>query len=114
MVESPTAQSSRAELGSVLKAVADPHRRRILALLAERDLPVGAIAKQLPIGRHAVMKHLRVLQSARLLSVRPEGRAHIQTLNAAPLRSVEAWLTRFEGFWDESLQRLKRQVEEAP
>jgi len=105
---------SRTELGSVLKAIADPHRRRILDLLAERDLPVGGIAERLPIGRHAVMKHLRVLQSAHLLSVRPAGRTRIQTLNAAPLRSVEDWLGRFAAFWDDSLQRLKRQVEEAP
>ncbi len=104
--------SSRTELASVLKAISDPRRRRILDLLAARDLPVGAIAEQLPIGRHAVMKHLRVLRSARLLSVRPAGRAHIQTLNAAPLRSVADWVGRFEAFWGDSLQRLKRQVEE--
>jgi DNA-binding transcriptional ArsR family regulator len=98
-------------LGPVLKAVADPKRRRILDLLAEQDLPVGRIADRFSISRPAVIKHLRVLRSANLISVRRDGRERFQCLNAKPLRSVEAWLAPFAAFWENSLQKLKHQVE---
>ena len=95
----------------VLKAIADPKRRQILDLLAEEDLPVGRIAARFKISRPAVIKHLRVLRTAKLISVRRCGRQRFQCLNAAPLRGVEAWVSQFETLWDDNLRRLKMQVE---
>jgi DNA-binding transcriptional ArsR family regulator len=104
----------RVELTRVLKAVADPSRRRILELLSRHDLPVNDIAGRFKISRPGVMKHLRVLRSAKLIAVRPRGRERFQCLNAAPLKQVKTWLSQYEAFWDESLKRLKRQVESEP
>jgi DNA-binding transcriptional ArsR family regulator len=98
-------------INPVLKAIADPNRRQILDLLAEEDLPVGRIAARFKISRPAVIKHLRVLRSAKLISVRRCGRHRFQCLNAKPLQGVDAWISRFESVWDESLQNLKKQVE---
>ena len=81
------------ELGSVLNAIAHRTRREILELLAARDLSVGKIAEQFNVSRPAVVKHLRVLRFAKLISVRREGRERIQCLNPKPLTSVEAWLS---------------------
>jgi DNA-binding transcriptional ArsR family regulator len=100
-----------AVLTCVLKAVSDPSRRRILNLLTRQDLPVKDIASRFKISRPAVMKHLRVLRSAKLIAVQPLGRERFQCLNAAPLKQVKTWLSQYEAFWDESLRRLKRQVE---
>jgi DNA-binding transcriptional ArsR family regulator len=94
-------------LGPVLRAVADPTRRQILDLLAERDLPVSRIADRFSVSRWAIMKHLRVLRSANLIFVRRNGKKRIQCLNAKPLRSVEAWSLRFASFWDDSRERLR-------
>jgi DNA-binding transcriptional ArsR family regulator len=93
-------------LGRVLKAIADPTRRQMLDLLAEDDLSVSRIADRFIISRWAVMKHLRVLRSANLISVRRNGRSRIQCLNPKPLRSVAAWISRFASSWDGSPQRL--------
>jgi DNA-binding transcriptional ArsR family regulator len=114
MVTHSQRKPDRAELTGVLKAVADPNRRQIIDLLARQDLPVSKIADRFKISRPAVIKHLRVLRSAKLISVRPCGRERIQRLNAAPLREVEKWVSQFESYWDRSLQRLKRQVEQDP
>jgi DNA-binding transcriptional ArsR family regulator len=95
----------------VLKAISDPNRRLILDMLAEQDLPVGRIADRFHISRPAVIKHLSVLRSARLISVRRCGRERIQCLNAKSLKGVEAWISRFEALWANSLQKLKHQVE---
>lgn len=101
----------RPDLGPVLKAIADPSRRQILDLLARQDLPVGRIVDRFRISRPAVIKHLRVLRSANLISVRRCGRERIQHLNARPLKDVAAWVSHFETYWENSLQKLKRQVE---
>ena len=98
-------------INPALKAIADPKRRQILDLLAEEDMPVGRIAARFRISRPAVVKHLRVLRSAKLISVRRCGRQRFQCINAKPLQGVEAWVSRFETLWDENLQRLKMQVE---
>lgn len=84
---------------------------------AAPSLPVRLLISELgspgrfKISRPAIIKHLRVLRLAKLISVRPIGRERFQCLNAAPLRKVQAWLAQYEAFWDESLKRLKRQVE---
>ena len=99
------------KLDGLLKAISDPHRRRILDLLATDELPVGRIAERFRISRPAVIKHLRVLRAARLVVAHRRGRERIQCLNPAPLKSVEAWLSHLEAFWDASLQKLKAQIE---
>jgi DNA-binding transcriptional ArsR family regulator len=94
--------------------VADPSRRQILDLLAKQDMSVNRIAGRFRISRPAVVKHLRVLRSANLVSTRYSGRERIQSLNAEPLKKIDAWLNRFEVFWENSLQKLKQQIEKDP
>jgi DNA-binding transcriptional ArsR family regulator len=96
-------------------ALADPTRRAILDLLREREsLTAGAIAARFPrVSRPAVSKHLRVLRQARLVRARDRGREWHYRLDAKPLAEIyQAWLGRFAPYWEESLERLKRQVED--
>jgi len=98
-------------------ALADPTRRAILDLLRERrSLTAGEIAARFPrISRAAVSKHLRVLRLARLVKARERGREWHYTLDARPLAEVyRDWLISFAPYWEESLERLKRQVEGPP
>jgi len=84
----------------------------MLTLLAERELPLNKIEEQFNMSRPAVIKHIRVLKSCRLVLVRKEGRETIHRLNSVPLMVVRDWILKFECFWDDRLQRLKRQIEE--
>jgi len=96
-------------------ALADPTRRAILDLLREHStLTAGEIAARfLQIRRAAVSKHLRVLRQARLVKARERGREWHYTLDARPLAEVYLeWLNHFAPYWEQSLQRLKRQAEE--
>src|SRR5260370_30199339 len=95
-------------------SIADPSRRRILDLLARGERPVGRIAEQFAMSRPAVIKHLRVLRTAKLVTVRRCGRERIHTLNPTPLKTVQGWLSKFEVFWDEKLENLRKQVEGEP
>ena len=99
---------------ALFKALADPSRRRMLKLLARRDLPLRQIEEQFDMSRPAVIKHLRVLKSCRLVEVRKQGRETIHRLNSLPLRAVKDWVSEFEVFWDQHLLKLKQQVESDP
>ena len=100
----------------VFGALADPTRRAILDLLrSQTSLTAGQIASRFPrVSRAAVSKHLGVLRQARLVKARELGREWHYTLDPKPLAEVyREWLSSFAPLWDESLERLKQQVEGA-
>ena len=99
----------------VWKALSDPTRREILDLL--RDGPrqtTDIVAAFTQLSRFGVMKHLDVLREASLVNTRTEGRKRINSLNVAPLRDViERWIGKYEGYWANSLLRVKESAEAA-
>ena len=98
-------------------ALADPTRRAILELLREeRSLNAGEIAARFPkISRAAVSKHLGGLRRAGLVRARERGRERHYSLDPRPLAEIyRDWLESFAPLWEESLEQLKRQVEEEP
>jgi DNA-binding transcriptional ArsR family regulator len=108
------ASQRRKQRDVVFRAIADPTRRDILALLRGGRHSVGELASNFRTSRPAISKHLRLLRSAGLVVTRRQGTARICELNASPLRAVNDWLRDYEAFWEESLRALKRYVEEEP
>ncbi|MEK4029110.1 MULTISPECIES: metalloregulator ArsR/SmtB family transcription factor [Bacillaceae] len=96
----------------IFQAIADPTRRNLLKLLANKEMSIAAITECFPISRTAVNKHLQVLFEARLVSSRKVGREKRYKLEAEPLVELKDWLAFFEQYWDEKLHALKRYVEE--
>ena len=98
---------------AIWKALADPTRRRILDQLRDGPCPTTTIVETFPeLSRFGVMKHLDVLRDAGLVSTRSEGRKRINSLNAAPLRDViERWIGKYEGYWANSMLRIKESAE---
>lgn len=92
----------------------DPVRRRILELLADGEQSSGAIVvvvqREFGISQPAVSQHLRVLRDAGFTTVRNEGPRRIYAVDAAPLRTVDAWLDRFRRFWEHRLDALATEV----
>jgi len=80
---------------AVFHAIADPLRRRILDRLRRWPAETGRIARDFPVSRPAVSKHLRVLEEAGLVRGKRAGRRRVYTLVAAPLRRVEEWLAPY-------------------
>ena len=104
----------RAPDDMVFRAIADPTRRQIIALLSVGRRSVGDIARYFPVSRPAISKHLRLLRKAGLVVDEPEGTARMCHLNAEPLRQLEDWLEMYRRYWTDSLQRLKAYVEREP
>jgi DNA-binding transcriptional ArsR family regulator len=91
-----------------IRAIAEPHRRRILRLVADRELSAGEIASRFEITRPAVSQHLTVLREAGLVAERREGTRRLYTLRPEGFADLRSFL---EAFWDEGLERLKRAAE---
>ena len=97
----------------VFRAIADPTRREILALLRSGRHTVGELAANFRTSRPAISKHLRLLRSAGLVVTHQHGAARICELNAKPLRAINDWLREYEALWSASLRDLKRYVEKS-
>jgi DNA-binding transcriptional ArsR family regulator len=93
---------------AVLRALAEPRRRRILTLVRDRELPAGEIAEQFEITHQAVSQHLRVLKDAGLVHERREGTRRLYAIRPEAIEPVRAFL---EDLWPSSLGRLKAVVE---
>ncbi|ENQ3077009.1 ArsR/SmtB family transcription factor [Bacillus sp. WLY-B-L8] len=103
--------SPTAENYDVFQAIADPTRREVLRLLAEKELPISEITSHFPISRTAVTKHLHILSEAKLVSGKKVGREKIYQLQPEPLQELKQWLLFYEQFWNNKLSILKHVVE---
>lgn len=92
----------------VLDALGNQTRREILALLRDTPMTVGTLAKQLPISRPAVSKHLGILHKAGLVRYHAHGTRNIFTIRAAGFRDVQLYL---DMFWDQALENFQRVAE---
>jgi DNA-binding transcriptional ArsR family regulator len=96
----------------VFRAIVDPTRRAILDRLRAGPANAGALAADFRQSRPAISKHLKVLRESRLVTEQRVGRERIYTLDPAPLQRVAGWIEGYRSFWQSSLTRLKRHLEE--
>jgi DNA-binding transcriptional ArsR family regulator len=97
--------------GAVFAALADPTRREVVRLLAERPgLTASALAAELPVSRQAIAKHLGILHDAGLAEAAREGRETRYRLTPAPMNDAMAWMARTGARWDDRLARLERRL----
>jgi len=100
------------QLSTTLAALADPTRRSILHRLAEGPAPVRDLAKPFRMSQQAVSKHIAYLESAHLIEKRRDGRLHICTLDAKPLKEVSDWAEEYRAMWEANFARLDDVLEE--
>ena len=94
------------QLSAVFGALADPTRRAILARLTEGDLTVAELARPFAVSQPAISKHLKVLETAGLISRKRRATARLSHIEAAPMRDATEWLARYQAFWDERYGKL--------
>ncbi len=94
-------------LSLTLSALADPTRRGILARLSMGEATVGQLAEPYDMSLAAVSKHLKVLETAGLISRGKEAQWRPCKLEAKPMREVAEFINFYRRFWDESLDRLE-------
>ena len=91
----------------VLTALADPTRRHIFESLLEEPMTVGELAKNQPVSRPAVSQHLKVLESAKLVRVKPQGNRRLYLIKRDGLNELRQYL---ESFWSDALTAYSAKI----
>src|SRR5687768_15705818 len=101
-------------MDEVFRALADPTRRSLLDELYRQDgQTLGELVSRLTLTRFGVMKHLRVLEDAKLIVTRRRGREKLHFLNPIPIRLVhDRWVSKYTEPWAAALTGIKRELEE--
>ena len=103
--------STKDNLSLTLAALADPTRRKILALLADGEKTVTQLAERFDMTQPAISKHLGVLERAGLIVRGRDAQWRPSKLQAAPLKEVSEWVEQYRHIWEESFDRLTTYVQ---
>jgi DNA-binding transcriptional ArsR family regulator len=96
----------------VFNAIAEPRRRQIVELLAQRGaLAVGMLVAALGLSQPAVSKHLGVLRKVGVVAAIKQGKQRVYNLEAEKLKTVHDWVKAFEELWGNQLDRIKERAE---
>jgi len=93
-----------------LAALADPTRRRIVEMLAQRELSAGEIAGRFAVSGPAISQHLKVLRDAQLVRVRAEAQRRIYELDPDGLGELHTWLDYIRQSWRGRLSASERRL----
>jgi uncharacterized protein YndB with AHSA1/START domain/DNA-binding transcriptional ArsR family regulator len=101
-------------MDAVFRALADPTRRSLLDELFKQDgQTLSELEERLPMTRFGVMKHLKVLEQAGLVTTKRRGREKLHFLNPVPIRLVhDRWVSKYAEPWAAALSGLKKSIEE--
>ncbi len=107
-------EADAGDVDRVFTALADPTRRLVLEVLGrQRQSSASAIARETPVSRQAVVKHLAVLDEAGLVAGRRVGREVLFRVRPEGLRAAASWMTDLAAVWDRRLHWLKQTAEAA-
>lgn len=95
----------------VFQAIADPTRREILDIVANKNINLNAVAEHFNISRPAISKHIKILAECGLIVMRQEGRDRYCSANLAKLNEVSQWVDRYRVFWTGKLKSLEQHLE---
>jgi DNA-binding transcriptional ArsR family regulator len=92
----------------VFQAIADPTRRAIIAMLANEQLNLNAIADRFEISRPAISKHIKILSQCGLLTIKQQGRDRYCQADYKKLGEVATWVDQYRQFWNNKLDDLDK------
>jgi DNA-binding transcriptional ArsR family regulator len=96
----------------VFQAIADPHRRAILGLLANEKLTLNGVAKNFDVSRPAISRHIKILNECGLVVLRQRGRERYCEARLDKLNEVSKWVERYRKIWTERLDSLEDYLKE--
>ncbi|GAB3905315.1 metalloregulator ArsR/SmtB family transcription factor [Mucilaginibacter boryungensis] len=92
----------------VFQAIADPTRRKIIGMLAGKQLNLNTIADKFNISRPAISKHIKILTECGLLTIQQQGRDRYCKANYQKLGEVATWVEQYREFWNNKLDDLDK------
>jgi DNA-binding transcriptional ArsR family regulator len=95
----------------VFQILADPTRRRLVEALRAGERSVNELVHVVDIGQPGVSRQLGILEDARFVVVRPEGRRRLYALRPDRFRELDDWMTGYRGMWEARLDRFAAELE---
>ena len=99
-------------ISTIFAALADPTRRAILDRLSRGDTNVTELAEPFSMSMPAITKHLKVLESAGLISRGRDAQRRPCHLEPVPLQEISAWVEQYRELWDSRLNQLENYLAE--
>jgi DNA-binding transcriptional ArsR family regulator len=90
----------------VFQAIADPTRREIIDLLANKQMNLNAIAGNFSISRPAISKQIKILTECGLIVITRQGREHYCSVDLKKFIEVSRWVEKYRVFWTQKLDAL--------
>ncbi len=90
----------------VFQAIADPTRREIIQLLAQKPLHLNAVVENFEISRPAISRHIRILTECGLITIKLQGRERHCYADLRKLKEVSDWTEKYRLFWTKKLDAL--------
>jgi DNA-binding transcriptional ArsR family regulator len=101
-----------------LQALADPSRFQIVEALLQGEQPVNDLVAKMDIHQSGVSRHLRILEEAGFVRVRPDGPRRLYSLRPEPFRELNAWVSQYRALWEGRLDAfavaLERRQQQRP
>ena len=97
-------------LNLIFHALADPTRREIVHMMAQKERTVSELAEPFDMSLAAISKHIKVLERANLVERRITGRTHLCSLNSESLSQASEWLRFYEKFWSHRFDLLESEL----
>ena len=95
----------------VFQILADPTRRRLVDALRDGERSVSELVDVVEIGQPGVSRQLAILQDARFVVVRPEGRRRLYALRPERFRELDDWILGYRGMWEARLNRFAAELD---
>ena len=95
----------------VFEILADPTRRRLVEALRAGERSVNELVEVVDIGQPGVSRQLAILQDARFVRVRPDGRRRLYALRPERFRELDEWMARYRDLWEARLDRIAAELE---
>ena len=95
----------------VFQILADPTRRRLVDALRAGERSVNELVHVVDIGQPGVSRQLGILEEARFVVVRPEGRRRLYALRPEPFRELDEWMMGYRAMWETRLDRFAAELD---
>lgn len=94
----------------VFQILSDPTRRRLVDALRAGERSVSELVEAVDIGQPGVSRQLAIMEDARFVTVRPEGRRRLYALRPEPFQELSEWVTGYRAIWESRLDRLEAEL----
>jgi len=94
-----------------IQTLADPNRFRIVETLRDGEQAVNDLVARMEIHQSGVSRHLRILEEAGIVRMRPDGPRRLYSLRPEPFRELNAWVSQYRSFWEGRLDAFAAALE---